>query len=127
MKVSVKGTQSDGWGLTQGKLKNADCHGAVDRWLETHSRRTVFCLVQFKNVMLTELPRIYLATSIEIASHLKRVRDGHGYTILHEDHKWSRGIAQDSHDRIPDDWRFTPERLEAVAATIASQPELARC
>jgi hypothetical protein len=55
MKVSVKGSQDFGWGLTQSYLakatklsgKKADYHGAIDLWLKRHSSRTAFCFVQF--------------------------------------------------------------------------------
>lgn len=71
MKISVKGSKDGGWGLTQSFIRNADYHGAVDAWLQKHTRKTVFCLVQFKGVTATELPRMYLATPAEIGAWLK--------------------------------------------------------
>ncbi|ENO94490.1 hypothetical protein C662_03050 [Thauera sp. 28] len=62
MKISVKGSKDGGWGLTQSFIRNADYHGAVDSWLAKHTSKTVFCLIQFKGVAATELPRMYLAT-----------------------------------------------------------------
>src|ERR1700690_1396973 len=50
LKVSVKGSKDGSWGLTQSFLAHADYHGAIDKWLERHGLRTVFCLVQFRNV-----------------------------------------------------------------------------
>ena len=48
LKISVKGSKDGGWGLTQSYIKNANYHGAVDKWLDKHGNKTVFCLVQFK-------------------------------------------------------------------------------
>jgi Holliday junction resolvase-like predicted endonuclease len=52
LKVSVKGSQDGSWGLCQSymKPKQADHHGAIQRWLERHKARTVLCFVQFKDV-----------------------------------------------------------------------------
>src|SRR5215472_9928830 len=68
LKVSVKGSKDGGWGLTQSLISNANYHGAADTWLAKHSNKTVFCLVQFKGVPTSELPRMYLATPKEIAA-----------------------------------------------------------
>jgi hypothetical protein len=71
LKVSVKGSKDGSWGLTQSYLSNANYHGAADAWLSRHSKRTIVCLVQFKSVPITSLPRMYLATPTEIAIWLK--------------------------------------------------------
>src|SRR5258707_11912424 len=78
LKVSVKGSQDGSWGLTQSQLKNADYHAAVDLWLSKHHAKTILCFIQFKNVLLTELPRTYVATPQEVAQRLKETRKGKG-------------------------------------------------
>ena len=119
IKVSVKGSQDGGWGLTQSHLSNADYHAAVDTWLKKHSKKTVFCLVQLKGVSATELPRMYLATPREIASWLKTAAAGRGDTILYERHVWSsRAKAAGTTDVIPEEWRFTEARLKEVASGL---------
>jgi len=116
LKVSVKGSQDGSWGLTQSHIANADYHGAVDAWLKKHSRKTVFCLVQFKGVPVEALPRMYLATPAEIARWLKAAAAGRGDTILYEKHVWSgRAHAAGTTDAIPERWKFTADRLEEVA------------
>ena len=60
LKVSVKGSKDGGWGLTQSFIKNADYHGAVDKWLSRYSNKTVFCLVQFKDTSIETLPKCIL-------------------------------------------------------------------
>jgi hypothetical protein len=116
MKVSVKGSQDGGWGLTQSFIKNADYHGAADKWLSKHSHKTVFCLVQFKDTEIENLPRMYLATPREIADWLKNAASGRGDTILWEKHVWSqRGYAAGTTDIIPQSWKFTEMRLEEIA------------
>ena len=53
MKVSVKGSQDGSWGLTQSFKKNKTYQEAADIWLQRHGKRTVLCLVQFKDVEVT--------------------------------------------------------------------------
>ena len=116
LKVSVKGSKDGGWGLTQSFIKNADYHGATDKWLSKHSNKTVFRLVQFKDTSVEMLPRMYLATPQEIAEWLKNAAAGRGDTILYEKHVWSsRGYAAGTTDVIPESWKFTEKRLEEIA------------
>jgi len=111
----VKGSQDGSWGLTQSHIANADYHGAVEAWLKKHSRKTVFCLVQFKGVPVEALPRMYLATPAEIANWLKAAAAGRGDTILYEKHGWSaRAHAAGTTDVIPERWKFTAARLEEI-------------
>ncbi len=111
LKLSVKGSQDGSWGLTQGYLKDGDYHKAIDLWLEAHGRKTVFCLVQFKDVKSDELPRIYLARPVDIAEVMHRERAGAGDTILHEYHKWTnKSVAAGTVDRIPEEWMLSEER-----------------
>jgi Holliday junction resolvase-like predicted endonuclease len=119
LKVSVKGSQDGGWGLTQTHLSNANYHGAVDKWLAKHSKKTVFCLVQFKGCALDELPRMYLASPAEIARWLKAAAAGRGDTILYERHAWAaRAQAAGTTDEIPATWKFAKERLEEIARRV---------
>ena len=80
LKVSVKGSQDGSWGLTQTFLKKANYYGAIDAWLQRHRARTVFCLVQFKGIALSELLRLYLARPNEIALRLRETARGGGET-----------------------------------------------
>lgn len=116
LKISVKGSRDGGWGLTQSYLKRADYHGAVDKWLSKHGKKTVFCLVQFQGTSIETLPRMYLATPQEIAAWLNKSAAGRGDTILYERHVWSpRGYAAGTTDAIPASWKFTAKRLEELA------------
>lgn len=116
LKISVKGSKDGSWGLTQSFISNADYHGAVDAWLKKHSRKTVFCLVQFRDVPIESLPRMYLATPQEIATWLKAAAAGRGDTILYERHAWSeRAQAAGTVDVIPEKWKFTEDRLNEIA------------
>ncbi len=116
IKVSVKGSKDGSWGLTQSLLSNADYHAAADAWLLKHTRKTVFCFVQFKDVAVTDLPRMYLARPTEVAAWLKACAAGRGDTILHEEHAWTpRAQATGTIDRIPAAWRFDQTRLEEIA------------
>lgn len=117
LRVSVKGSQDGGWGLTQSFVSAADYHGAIDRWLAKHSARTVLCFVQFKGIDLSTLPRLYLARPSEVAVRLRETASGRGDSILYEDKSWGpRAFAAGTAERIPQAWRFTSERLDLLAA-----------
>jgi hypothetical protein len=113
LKVSVKGSQDGGSGLTQSYLENADYHTAINTWLERHKGRTVFCFVQFQGTPLDQLPRLYLATPREVADQLRRAANGRRETVLWEHHVYGpRSKAAGAVDEIPHRWRFTKERAE---------------
>lgn len=118
LKVSVKGSADGGWGLTQtqlAKIRNANYHGAADLWLERHKPRTAICLVQFKDVGLSEMPRVYLATPAEIAERLKAASGGRGDTILWEDYtRGARAAGAGTTEKIPESWRLSRKRVEAI-------------
>jgi Holliday junction resolvase-like predicted endonuclease len=117
LKVSVKGSQKGAWGLAQSYLgeKKAGYHRAADKWLAKHTKKTVFCLVQFKGVGDDALPRMYLATPAEIADRLKKSAAGRGATILYEKHRWSeRATGAGPTDRIPESWRLTKQRIDEI-------------
>ena len=119
MKVSVKGSQDGCWGLTQGYIKNAGYHKAIDDWLNKHGKKTVFALVQFQNIALDESPRLYLAFPAEIAARLRESAGGRGETILYENKVWTkRAAGYGKPDRIPDHWKFSRERIEELFADI---------
>ena len=88
LKVSVKGSKDGSWGLTQKFKKGRTYHEAIDKWLEEHHKKTIFCLVQFENITDSELPKMYLATPNEISEVMRNERNGLGDTILYMDHTW---------------------------------------
>ncbi len=115
IKISVKGSKDGGWELTQSYKKGRDYHEAIDAWLESHGKKTVFCLVQFKNADLGDMPRVYLATPSEIAEELHKARAGHGETVLREYKKWTeRGVAAGTEDIIPKEWVFSEKRAKEM-------------
>lgn len=113
LKISVKGSQDGGWGLTQSYKKGCDYQEAIKKWLSNHHKKTIFCLVQFKGTEDHEMPRMYLASPVEIAEVLKKSAGGRGETILYEYHEWGpRAAGRGTIDRVPDEWRFTAERAK---------------
>lgn len=117
LKVSVKGSQDGAWGLCQSHFKRGegDYHGAIDHWVLKHKPRTVLCLVQFQDVALTEMPRVYLATPWEVGQRLRDTKKGRGDTILWECHTWGpRAYAAGITDRIPKNWSFSCDRTEEL-------------
>ena len=115
LKISVKGSQDGSWGLTQNYKKGSSYHEAAHQWCESHHKKTIFCLVQFKGTEPDEMPRIYLATPYEIAERLKESAGGRGETILYEKHTWGPHAAgAGTTDRIPDEWKLSADRLEMM-------------
>lgn len=118
LKISVKGSQDGGWGLTQGFKKGCDYHEAIQKWLDSHHKKTIFCLVQFQGTADDEMPRMYLASPLEIAEVMNATAAGRGDTILYEDHTWGpRASASGTTDRIPEKWKFTAERANFMFET----------
>ncbi len=103
LKVSVKGSQDGGWGLTQSFMKNRGYHKAAEVWANKHSSKTILCLVQFKGTAIMDMPRVYLATPSEIANEMKKAANGRGETVNREHHHWTdRAFAAGTVDKIPD-------------------------
>jgi len=114
LKISVKGSQDGGWGLFQNHLKNADYHAALDSWLLVQPEKIVYLLVQFKDVMIGESPRAYIARPSEIFEHMKTTRAGHAYTSLRENYHYQKGIGAGYKDVIPESWKATQSRIDTI-------------
>ena len=122
LKVSVKGSQDFGWALTQSYMKKAtersgkraDYQGAIDLWLERHSSRTVFCLVQFGGVSVDQMPRMYLASAKEVAEALRAAKNGRGDSVLNENWTFKRGRYAGSTDKLPANWSFSEQRIHEL-------------
>lgn len=117
LKVSVKGTKEHGWGLCQSYLskENETYHDAIDAWEKDHNRGTIFCFVSFRNVPPQDMPRVYLATPIEVAKRLHATRSGGGYTVLFENKIWTaRGKGAGTIDSIPEEWKISENRIEEL-------------
>ena len=110
-KVSVKGSQDGGWGLSHRYKKGRTYQEAADVWLARHNEDTIFCLVQFDKVKVGEAPRVYLAKPNEIAAILGTTRKGNGDTVLHEKHIYRTGAGAGSSNAIPDSWAISEARL----------------
>ncbi len=116
VKVSVKGSRDGGWGLTQSFKKDRTYEGAIDFWLNKHSKKTIFSFVQFQNVNIDngDQPRVYIATPEEIANHMKASRNNYGVTSLKERYEYKSGVGKGHIDQIPELWRFSSQRLSSL-------------
>ena len=115
LKISVKGSQDGGWGLTQSYKKGATYHEAIDKWLSRHNQKTVMALVQFLGIPINESPRLYLAFPSEIAEEMKKISKGRGDTILYEEVIWGpKANGYGTTDKIPDSWVFSTDRVEEL-------------
>ena len=118
LKVSVKGSQSGSWGLTQtqlSKLGNANYHGAADAWLARHKPNTVLCFVQFNKAEFEELPRIYLVTPHEVVNRLKAASGGRGDTILFENRtRGPKAAGAGTLEKIPTEWKLSHSRIQEI-------------
>lgn len=122
LKISVKGSTNGSWGLTQTqltKIGDANYHAAADAWLARHNDRTAICLVQFKDVQLDALPRVYLAWPKDVAVRLKMASGGRGDTIIFEDYKRGpKAQGAGTTERIPDEWKMSKARVEQLLSEL---------
>ena len=119
LKISVKGSRDGAWGLTQSFLKDADYKGAIAQWLKRHDSKIIFCLVQLKDIDVTGMLRVYLATPKEIADRLNQTRKGEGDTILYEYKKWIDGSkGAGTVDKLPESWLFSEQRVEEMLKNV---------
>lgn len=133
LKVSVKASEDGQWSLTQGysrrphEVGSFDYRAAIDRWVNSYGQRTVCCLVQFADVSLHELPRIYLAFPQEVAVRMRDTADRMGQCALFEQYSWAPGDGSCRIEALPADWKFSHQRIEEMlrggAAPYAAAPK----
>jgi hypothetical protein len=117
--ISVKGSQDGGWMLAVKYIRRGvGYHEAIDRWFENLRTDIVFAFVQFIHVEIGSAPRVYVARPIQVADHLKTQRGGLGLGALHEDYRREHPRSRYDH-RVPEAWRFTPERIDGLGGTGA--------
>jgi hypothetical protein len=122
LKIAVKGSEDGRWCLAQpyqrgGNIssKFSDGHRAIDLWLDIHGSRTVYCLVQFEDVALNHLPRIYLATPLEIAQRMRESAERLGDPVLYEQYEWiSPETGYASIEALPSAWLFSDVRIHEL-------------
>jgi hypothetical protein len=69
-------------------------------------------LVQFENVEMTAMPRMFLASPPEIAKRLHETANGRGDSILYENYTFgARAFAAGTTERLPEDWAFSEARV----------------
>jgi hypothetical protein len=127
LKIAVKGSEDGRWCLAQsyqraGNIgsKFSDGQRAIDLWLDIHSSRTVYCLVQFEEVALNQLPRIYLATPAEIAQRMHESAERLGDPVLYEQYEWiSPETGYAAIEALPSRWFFSDERIHEL---VFAQP-----
>ena len=113
LKISVKGSKDCGWVLTAGLKRGRTYHEAADEWLKRQVMDLVLAFVQFWEVKLGGMPRVYLARANEVAKHLKSKKGGRGDTRFSEFQTWKSGVAKGVTDQIPCTWEFS-ERVDCV-------------
>jgi hypothetical protein len=121
LKISVKGSSDGGWGLTQSQLTQwrktnpdgpTNYIATADMWLTRHKSRTALCFVNFRDVPLDGMPRIYLAWPNEVADKLKSARNGLGDTILYDLPPRNSAKAV-----VSTEWIMTEERVKSLLET----------
>ncbi len=117
VKVSSKGSQDGGWGLTQGYKKGKSYKDAAQHWVNKHSPDTLVFLVQFQDIEAGKMPLVYVARPQEIGDYLANARDGHGETTILVSKNYKKGIAAGTKDRMPDAWIFSEKRLNQLLST----------
>jgi len=123
LKVAVKASENGRWCLVHSYMKRtanlnakqADALRAIDLWLDIHGSRTVYCMVQFEGVALNQLPRIYLATPLEIAQRMREAAERLGDPVVYEQYEWtSPDSGYTAFEALPSSWLFSPERIHEL-------------
>jgi|CZKL01.1.fsa_nt_gi hypothetical protein len=127
LRVSVRASENGCWCLTEPFLRRSsdvtrikqECHTAIDLWLGHHGSRTVCCLVQFEGVLIQQLPRIYLASPVQIAQRMRETADRIGNSTLFEQYEWTPACGNaPSIERLPASWRFSNERIQELQGDV---------
>jgi hypothetical protein len=99
--------------LTQWRKTNPDGPpnyvAAADIWLARHKSRTAMCFVNFRDVPLNGMPRIYLAWPREVADKLKGARGGIGDTIL-----FNLPVRNIAKAVVSPEWVMTEQRVKLL-------------
>lgn len=112
--ISVKGSQDGGWMLAvKYKTKGVGYHQAIDKWLANQRNDVIFVFVQFINLTIGSVPRVYLAKPKEIAAHLKTQCDNRGHCSLQEDYRRDHPKSKYNH-KISATWSFSATRAAAI-------------
>jgi hypothetical protein len=127
MKVMVHASLDGIWDLVEPYLersprvqpRKADCHRAIDLWLEHQSRRIACCLVKFESADLRQMPRIYLASAAEIAEKLHEITNHLGASSLCEEYEVTDSYGGRRVESLPSKWRFSQARI----AELMRSPE----
>jgi hypothetical protein len=123
LKIAVKASEDGQWNLVQSYLtrsahlngKRIDAGGAIRLWLDAHSSCTIYCLVQFGGVSLTQLPRIYLATPVEVARTMHETAERLSDPILCEQYEWRCSeTGSTSIEALPANWLFSQQRIHEL-------------
>lgn len=115
--IAVKGSEDGLWRLTQDCLSQGkrDYSKAAERWKSKFSSKTIFSLVQFKDVKKLDSPRIYLATPNEIVERLKNASAGKGGCNLYENKMWvKKASGYGTTDKVPDNWMISEKRINNI-------------
>jgi Holliday junction resolvase-like predicted endonuclease len=112
--ISVKGSQDGGWMLAVRYVKEGvNYHAAIDQWLSNQRDDVIYVFVQFKHVLPSNAPRVFVARPRDIALHMKTQCAGRGHGSLQEDYRRDHPRSQYDH-KVPSNWNFTYERIDAI-------------
>ena len=122
LKVSVKASDDGRWNLAQGfgrrnsepGTRTLDCRNAIDFWTDSQGSKTICCLVQFEDVAITQMPRIYLAYPAEIATEMRLASERTGFCGLREQYEYTSAEGTREFSALPSRWRFSLERIQEL-------------
>jgi len=120
LKVSVKASDDGRWNLAQGfgrrssepGTRTLDCRSAIDMWADSQGSKTICCLVQFEDVAITQMPRIYLAYPAEIAAEMRLANERSACCGLVEQYEYTSAEGKREFASLPARWRFSLERIQ---------------
>lgn len=119
LKLSVHGTFDGIWDVLTPYLEKrphhptsaAEYHRAIALWLERRGSKAICCLVKFESADLKTMPRIYLASAVEIADRLHEITEQFGESLLCEEYEIVDSYGARKVESLPPKWRFSYGRI----------------
>ena len=130
LRVTVCGSLCGFWNLIDLRLEKgepaspADYHCLIGRWLDRQGARVTYCLVQFESGDLNRMPRIYLASAVEIAAKLHESVEQLGDPALYEQYEMEDGSGRHAVETLPARWRFSHARIAELMNSPEGKPPL---
>lgn len=117
----MKGTTINKWKLCH--ASDADYKKAFKTWSDKH-RKLIFCFVQFENITLGQMPKIYLVSGDELILHQETGFFGDVGLELIEFYAPTKGTHAGKTQSIPEHWLISQKRIDDLFQEVCPMCEI---